>query len=88
MNEGLVRLKVLDTKRKQIRRTFGPWKKVMILIRRHLMKFALIVALHPTDALYHQQALNEALVTAALDFMRPFHDRNGHRSLKSKNKNK
>ena len=42
MNEGLVRLKVLDTKRKQQEELLAvAAKKVMILIRRHLMKYVL-----------------------------------------------
>ena len=42
MNEGLVRLKVLDTKRKQQEELLARGrKKVMILIRRHLMKYVL-----------------------------------------------
>lgn len=42
MNEGLVRLKVLDTKRKQQEELLARGReKVMILIRRHLMKYVL-----------------------------------------------
>ena len=69
MNEGLVRLKVLETKEAQQEellargRTKGDdsYQKAFDEIRS-------IVA-HRRDAMYHQQAINEALVTA-LDFMR------------------
>ncbi|MDR0892506.1 MAG: S46 family peptidase [Mediterranea sp.] len=69
MNEGLVRLKVLDTKRAQQEELLAygrahnddSYQKAFDEIRS-------IVA-HRRDAVYHQQALNEALVTA-LDFMR------------------
>ena len=69
MNEGLVRLKVLDTKRQQQemlleygRKTGdGSYQKAFDEIRS-------IVA-HRRDAMYHQQAINEAFVMA-LDFMK------------------
>lgn len=69
MNEGLVRLKVLDTKGQQQEQLLargrekgdGSYQKAFDEIRS-------IVA-HRRDAMYHQQAINEALVTA-LDFMK------------------
>lgn len=69
MNEGLVRLKVLDTKRAQQEQLLArgreqgddSYQKAFDQIRD-------IVA-HRRPALYHQQAIQEALVTG-LDFMR------------------
>ncbi len=87
MNEGLVRLNVLDTKRKQQEELLargrekgdGSYQKAFDEIRS-------IVA-HRRDALYHQQAINEALVTA-LDFMRIPSTMEMVAALKSKDKEK
>lgn len=69
MNEGLVRLKVLDTKRAQQEELLAlGHKKGDNSYQKAFDEIRSIVA-HRRDALYHQQALNEALVTA-LDFMR------------------
>ena len=69
MNEGLVRLKVLDTKRKQQEELLARGReKGDDSYQKAFDEIRSIVA-HRRDALYHQQALNEALVTA-LDFMR------------------
>ncbi len=67
MNEGLVRLKVLDTKRAQQEallargRSHNSYQQAFDQIR------AIVKQRRP--ALYHQQAIQEALVTG-LDFMR------------------
>ena len=69
MNEGLVRLKVLDTKRAQQEELLARGReKGDDSYQKAFDEIRSIVA-HRRDALYHQQALNEALVTA-LDFMR------------------
>ena len=69
MNEGLVRLKVLDTKRAQQEELLARGReKGDNSYQKALDEIRSIVA-HRRDALYHQQASNEALVTA-LDFMR------------------
>lgn len=69
MNEGLVRLKVLDTKRAQQEELLAlGHKKGDNSYQKAFDEIRSIVA-HRRDALYHQQALNETLVTA-LDFMR------------------
>ena len=69
MNEGLVRLKVLDTKRAQ---------QEQLLARGHALNdssyqkaFDQIrsIVKHRRNALYHQQAIQEALITG-LDFMK------------------
>ncbi len=85
MNEGLVRLKVLDTKRNQqeellkLGRDKGDdsYQKAFNEIRS-------IVA-HRRNALYHQQAINEALITG-LDFMRLPSTTSLVAALKSKDK--
>lgn len=85
MNEGLVRLKVLDTKRKQQEELLvrgrekgdDSYQKAFDEIRS-------IVA-HRRNALFHQQALNEALVTG-LDFMRLPSTTEMVMALKSKDK--
>ena len=69
MNEGLTRLKVLDTKRQQQEELLAygdargddAYRKAFDEIRSTVQR--------RRDAVYHQQAINEALVTA-LDFMR------------------
>lgn len=69
MNEGLVRLKVLETKEAQQEELLArgrakgddSYQKAFDEIRS--------IVDHRRDAMYHQQAINEALVTA-LDFMR------------------
>lgn len=69
MNEGLVRLKVLDTKRAQQEELLARGReKGDNSYQKAFDEIRSIVA-HRRDALYHQQAINEALVTA-LDFMR------------------
>lgn len=69
MNEGLVRLKVLDTKRAQQEELLASGRaKGDDSYQKAFDKIRSTVA-HRRDAVYHQQAINEALVTA-LDFMR------------------
>ena len=69
MNEGLVRLKVLDTKRAQQEQLLACGReKGDDSYQKAFDEIRSIVA-HRRDAMYHQQAINEALVTA-LDFMK------------------
>ena len=69
MNEGLVRLKVLDTKQKQQEQLLARGReKGNDAYQKAFDEIRSIVA-HRRDAMYHQQAINEALVTA-LDFMK------------------
>ena len=69
MNEGLVRLNVLDTKRAQQEELLARGReKGDDSYQKAFDEIRSIVA-HRRDAIYHQQAINEALVTA-LDFMR------------------
>lgn len=69
MNEGLVRLKVLDTKEKQQEQLLAMGReKKNDSYQKAFDEIRSIVA-HRHDAMYHQQAINEALVTA-LDFMK------------------
>ena len=69
MNEGLVRLKVLDTKKQQQEQLLAKGReKGDDSYQKAFDEIRSIVA-HRKDAMYHQQALNEALVTA-LDFMK------------------
>lgn len=68
MNEGLVRLKVLDTKRAQQEQLLARGqKKGDDSYQKAFDEIRSIVA-HRRDAMYHQQAIGEALITA-LDFM-------------------
>lgn len=69
MNEGLVRLKVLETKQKQQEQLLARGReKGNDAYQKAFDEIRSIVA-HRRDAMYHQQAINEALVTA-LDFMK------------------
>lgn len=69
MNEGLVRLKVLDTKRTQQEELLARGReKGDDSYQKAFDEIRSIVA-HRRDAIYHQQAINEAL-GIALDFMR------------------
>ena len=69
MNEGLVRLKVLETKEAQQEKLLARGRaKGDDSYQKAFDEIRSIVA-HRRDAMYHQQAINEALVTA-LDFMR------------------
>lgn len=87
MNEGLVRLKVLDTKRAQQEELLARGReKGDNSYQKAFDEIRSIVA-HRRDALYHQQAINEALVTA-LDFMRIPSTTALVTALKSKDKEK
>ena len=87
MNEGLVRLKVLDTKRAQQEELLARGReKGDNSYQKAFDEIRSIVA-HRRDALYHQQAINEALVTA-LDFMRIPSTTALATALKSKDKEK
>ena len=85
MNEGLVRLKVLDTKRTQQEALLkrgrekgdDSYQKAFDQIRS--------IVQHRRPALYHQQAIQEALVTG-LDFMRIPNTSNLVAALKSNDK--
>lgn len=69
MNEGLIRLNVLDTKRAQQDQLLA--RGQMIHDNSYQQAFDEIrsIVAHRRDAMYNQQAINEALV-AALDFMK------------------
>lgn len=87
MNEGLVRLKVLDTKRAQQEELLAHGRaKGDDSYRKAFDEIRSIVA-QRRDALYHQQAINEALVTA-LDFMRIPSTATLAAALKAKDKQK
>lgn len=87
MNEGLMRLKVLDTKRAQQEELLARGReKGDNSYQKAFDEIRSIVA-HRRDALYHQQAINEALVTA-LDFMRIPSTTALATALKSKDKEK
>ena len=87
MNEGLLRLKVLDTKRAQQEELLARGReKGDNSYQKAFDEIRSIVA-HRRDALYHQQAINEALVTA-LDFMRIPSTTALATALKSKDKEK
>lgn len=87
MNEGLVRLNVLDTKRIQQEELLARGReKGDDSYQKAFDEIRSIVA-HRRDALYHQQAINEALVTA-LDFMRIPSTMEMVTALKSKDKEK
>lgn len=69
MNEGLIRLKVLDTKRSQQEALLARGKELGTNeYQEAFEKIQEIVAARRSD-IYHQQAIQEALVTA-LDFMK------------------
>lgn len=87
MNEGLVRLKVLDTKRAQQEELLAYGReKGDDSYQKAFDRIRSIVA-HRRNALYHQQAINEALVTG-LDFMRIPSTTGLVTALKSKDKAK
>lgn len=87
MNEGLVRLKVLDTKKAQqeLLLTRGR-EKGDDSYQKAFDEIRSIVA-HRRGAMYHQQAINEALVTA-LDFMKIPSTDGLKKALQSKDKAK
>ena len=87
MNEGLVRLKVLDTKEKQQEQLLAMGReKGDDSYQKAFDEIRSIVA-HRHDAMYHQQAISEALVTA-LDFMKIPSTDGLKKALESKNATK
>ena len=69
MNEGLIRLNVLDTKRAHQEELLARGREKGDDSYQKAFDEIRSIVSHRRDALYHQQAINEALVTA-LDFMR------------------
>ncbi|MCC8187915.1 MAG: S46 family peptidase [Bacteroides sp.] len=69
MNEGLVRLNVLDTKRAQQEQLLRRGEELNDTSYREAFETIQSVVSQRRDALYHQQALSEALITG-LDYMR------------------
>lgn len=69
MNEGLVRLKVLDTKRAQQEELLARGRSLNDDSYQKAFDQIRSIVQHRRPALYHQQAIQEALVTG-LDFMR------------------
>lgn len=69
MNEGLTRLKVLDTKRAQQEELLAHGRKKGDESYQKAFDEIRSIVAHRRNALYHQQAINEALITG-LDFMR------------------
>lgn len=69
MNEGLVRLKVLDTKRAQQEQLLAYGRSKDDDSYRKAFEQIRDIVQHRRTALYHQQAIQEALITG-LDFMR------------------
>ncbi|WP_071145308.1 S46 family peptidase [Bacteroides ihuae] len=69
MNEGLVRLKVLDTKRAQQEQLLARGRKIGDDSYQKAFDDIRSIVAQRRDAMYHQQAIGEALITA-LDFMR------------------
>ena len=69
MNEGLIRLKVLDTKRAQQEQLLARGRKMGDDSYQKAFEQIQSIVAKRHDALFHQQIINEALVTA-LDFMR------------------
>lgn len=69
MNEGLVRLKVLDTKRAQQEQLLARGRELGDTTYQQAFDRIRSIVKQRRPALYHQQAIQEALVTA-LDFMR------------------
>ncbi|MCD8080781.1 MAG: S46 family peptidase [Bacteroides sp.] len=87
MNEGLVRLNVLDTKRAQQEQLLRRGEELNNPSYREAFETIQSVVRQRRDALYHQQALSEALITG-LDYMR-IPSVNGLReALKMKNKSR
>lgn len=69
MNEGLVRLKVLDTKRAQQEELLARGREKGNESYQQAFDDIRSIVAHRREPLYHQQAINEALV-GALDFMK------------------
>ena len=69
MNEGLIRLNVLDTKRAQQEQLLARGREKGDNSYQKAFDDIRSIVTHRRNALYHQQAINEALVTG-LDFMK------------------
>lgn len=69
MNEGLLRLKVLDTKRSQQEQLLERGRQLNDNSYREAFERIRSIVAERRSALYHQQAIQEALITG-LDFMR------------------
>lgn len=87
MNEGLVRLKVLDTKRQQQEQLLAKGREENNNTYQTAFQEIRSIVEHRRDAMYHQQAINEALVTA-LDFMKIPSTANLEKALKAKDQAK
>ena len=87
MNEGLVKLGVIDTKRKQQESLLNFGKNKNDTTLQHAFNSINRIVEQRKSALYHQQALQEALVTA-LDWMRIPSTTSMATALKSKDKKK
>ena len=85
MNEGLVRLKVLDTKREQQEALLARGRSLNDNSYQEAFDQIRAIVKQRRPALYHQQAIQEALVTG-LDFMRIPNTSSLLAALKSKNK--
>lgn len=85
MNEGLVRLHVLDTKRAQQEALLERGRQLGDTTYQAAFNQIRDIVAHRRPALYHQQAIQEALVTA-LDFMRIPNTASLLSALKSKDK--
>lgn len=87
MNEGLVRLNVLDTKRRQQEQLLERGKAINNDSYQKAFNEIRSIVAQRRDALYHQQAITEALVTG-LDFMRIPSTAKLETALKAKDKKK
>ncbi|NDV60628.1 S46 family peptidase [Bacteroides sp. 519] len=87
MNEGLVRLNVLDTKRAQQEQLLERGKAMGTDVYQNAFDEIRSIVSQRRKAIYHQQAITEALVTG-LDFMRIPSTSKLEAALKEKNKKK
>ena len=85
MNEGLVRLHVLDTKRQQQEKLLARGRQLSDTSYQAAFDQIRAIVQKRRPALYHQQAIQEALVTG-LDFMRIPSTTSIVRALKTKDK--
>ncbi|MBC8595050.1 S46 family peptidase [Oscillospiraceae bacterium N12] len=85
MNEGLVRLKVLDTKRSQQEQLLARGRKIGDDSYQKAFDEIRSIIAHRRDAMYHQQAISEALLMG-MDFMRIPSTKKLTEALKSKNR--
>lgn len=85
MNEGLIRLNVLDTKRKQQEALLKRGQDLSDTSYQQAFEQIKSIVANRRAALYHQQAILEALITA-LDFMRIPSTQKLEEALKAKDK--